>query len=212
MIGLAEEEELVAMLGGDVGGRAAAEAADWISDGKIRVWLDLELAETRIQFWLLPSEYDSTALWSAKSVSFFPTLNFATIAIGEKKLGKVIVPDKWKDGAHNTTEGGGRKINENKLLSKKNRISLLISLSVSKLCLHCLLNSENSRIRMFEITLLSRSRLRIWAPYGQSKCTICKQQVHQNGKYCHTCAYSKGVCAMCGKQVLDTKLYKQSNV
>ncbi|GFP94700.1 probable ubiquitin-conjugating enzyme e2 25 [Phtheirospermum japonicum] len=39
----------------------------------------------------------------------------------EKKLSKVIVPDKWKEGSHNTTEGGGRKINENKLLSKKNR-------------------------------------------------------------------------------------------
>ncbi|KAK2977275.1 hypothetical protein RJ640_005537 [Escallonia rubra] len=39
----------------------------------------------------------------------------------EKKLSKVIVPDKWKDGASNTTEGGGRKINENKLLSKKSR-------------------------------------------------------------------------------------------
>ncbi|KAK1424259.1 hypothetical protein QVD17_19583 [Tagetes erecta] len=90
----------------------------------------------------------------------------------EKKLSKVIVPDKWKEGASNTTEGGGRKINENKLLSKKNR----------------------------------------WSPLGTTKCIICKQQVHQNGKYCHTCAYSKGVCAMCGKQVLDTKYYKQSNV
>ncbi|GAU14906.1 hypothetical protein TSUD_46990 [Trifolium subterraneum] len=51
-----------------------------------------------------------------------------------------------------------------------------------------------------------------WTPYGTTKCIICKQQVHQDGKYCHTCAYSKGVCAMCGKQVLDTKFYKQSNV
>ncbi|KAF5195190.1 RING/U-box superfamily protein [Thalictrum thalictroides] len=42
----------------------------------------------------------------------------------EKKLSKVIVPDKWKEGASNTTEGGGRKINENKLLSKKNRKKL----------------------------------------------------------------------------------------
>lgn len=33
----------------------------------------------------------------------------------------MIVPDKWKEGASNTTEGGGRKINENKLLSKKKR-------------------------------------------------------------------------------------------
>ncbi|KAH9608328.1 hypothetical protein KSS87_008911, partial [Heliosperma pusillum] len=81
---------------------------------------------------------------------FAPAVNFTVN--GEKKLGKVIVPDKWKDGASNTNESGGRKINENKLLSKKNR----------------------------------------WTPYGTVKCIICKQQVHQNGKYCHTCAYSKG--------------------
>ncbi|GFW98482.1 uncharacterized protein TNCV_3791131 [Trichonephila clavipes] len=36
---------------------------------------------------------------------------------GEKKLGKVITPDPWKSGARNTTEGGGRKINENKALT-----------------------------------------------------------------------------------------------
>jgi len=30
----------------------------------------------------------------------------------EKKLGKVITPDPWKSGARNTTEGGGRKLNE----------------------------------------------------------------------------------------------------
>ncbi|CAN6480876.1 unnamed protein product [Victoria cruziana] len=71
----------------------------------------------------------------------------------EKKLSKVIVPDKWKEGASNTNESGGRKINENKLLSKKNR----------------------------------------WTPYGTAKCIICKQQVHQNAKYCHTCAYTKGI-------------------
>ncbi|RRT67735.1 hypothetical protein B296_00038970 [Ensete ventricosum] len=77
----------------------------------------------------------------------------------EKKLAKVIVPDKWKEGASNTTESGGRKINENKLLSKKNRS--LVSPSF----------------------LPSLLRFRF----------LC-------------------VCAMCGKQVLDTKLYKQSNV
>jgi len=34
------------------------------------------------------------------------------------------MPDKWKEGASNTNESGGRKINENKLLSKKNRSAL----------------------------------------------------------------------------------------
>lgn len=36
----------------------------------------------------------------------------------------MIVPDKWKEGASNVTEGGGRKVNENKLLSKKQRYVL----------------------------------------------------------------------------------------
>lgn len=31
-----------------------------------------------------------------------------------------------------------------------------------------------------------------WTPYGNTKCMICKQQVHQDAKYCHTCAYTKG--------------------
>ena len=35
----------------------------------------------------------------------------------EKKLGKVVTPDPWKSGARNTTEGGGRKLNENKALT-----------------------------------------------------------------------------------------------
>ncbi|KAK2560905.1 Cysteine-rich PDZ-binding protein [Acropora cervicornis] len=43
----------------------------------------------------------------------------------QKKLGKVITPDPWKAGARNTTENGGRKLNENKLLTqKKNRLCL----------------------------------------------------------------------------------------
>lgn len=42
----------------------------------------------------------------------------------EKKLGKVITPDPWKNGARNTTESGGRKVNENKALTAtKNRFN-----------------------------------------------------------------------------------------
>ncbi|XP_013026549.1 cysteine-rich PDZ-binding protein isoform X2 [Anser cygnoides] len=37
----------------------------------------------------------------------------------ERKLGTVITPDTWKDGARNTTESGGRKLNENKALTSK---------------------------------------------------------------------------------------------
>uniref|UniRef100_A0A8D2DUK9 Cysteine-rich PDZ-binding protein n=1 Tax=Sciurus vulgaris TaxID=55149 RepID=A0A8D2DUK9_SCIVU len=37
----------------------------------------------------------------------------------EKKLGTIIAPDTWKDSARNTTESGGRKLNENKALTSK---------------------------------------------------------------------------------------------
>ncbi|CAD5122997.1 DgyrCDS11387 [Dimorphilus gyrociliatus] len=94
----------------------------------------------------------------------------------QKKLGKVITPDVWKAGARNTTESGGRLVNENKALtSKKTRFN----------------------------------------PYqkGFDKCRICKQVLHQVGAhYCQSCAYSKGICSMCGKKVLNTKGYKQSTV
>ncbi|EFB28220.1 hypothetical protein PANDA_000210, partial [Ailuropoda melanoleuca] len=53
-------------------------------------------------------------------------------------------------------------------------------------------------------------------PYGKNKfstCRICKSSVHQPGShYCQGCAYKKGICAMCGKKVLDTKNYKQTSV
>ncbi|OQR71839.1 cysteine-rich PDZ-binding protein-like [Tropilaelaps mercedesae] len=44
-------------------------------------------------------------------------------------------------------------------------------------------------------------------------CRICKTKVHQVGShYCQGCAYKKGICAMCGKKILDTKNYRQSSV
>uniref|UniRef100_A0A9J7YFA5 Cysteine-rich PDZ-binding protein n=2 Tax=Cyprinus carpio TaxID=7962 RepID=A0A9J7YFA5_CYPCA len=95
----------------------------------------------------------------------------------EKKLGRVITPDTWKDGARNTTESGGRKLNENKMLTSK------------------------------------KARFDPYGKSGFSTCRICKSSVHQSGShYCQGCAYKKGICAMCGKKVLDTKNYKQTSV
>ena len=42
-------------------------------------------------------------------------------------------------------------------------------------------------------------------------CKICKQKTSQNqAQYCSTCAYAKGVCAICGKVVQDISMYKMS--
>ncbi|GIY31492.1 cysteine-rich PDZ-binding protein [Caerostris darwini] len=52
-----------------------------------------------------------------------------------------------------------------------------------------------------------------FSPYEKfATCKICRQKVHQAGShYCQACAYKKGICAMCGKKLLDTKNYKQSS-
>ena len=47
-------------------------------------------------------------------------------------------------------------------------------------------------------------------PYSHV-CKICKQKTSQNqAQYCSTCAYAKGVCAICGKVVQDISMYKMS--
>lgn len=39
------------------------------------------------------------------------------------------------------------------------------------------------------------------------KCTICRKQLAAGGKYCGECAHRKGVCYICGKQILDVEFY-----
>jgi len=47
-------------------------------------------------------------------------------------------------------------------------------------------------------------------PYGSS-CKVCKMRVQiAHATYCTQCAYGKGICAVCGKQVLDTTMYRMS--
>ncbi|TMW64274.1 hypothetical protein Poli38472_012896 [Pythium oligandrum] len=93
----------------------------------------------------------------------------------EEKLSKLVVPDKWKDGARNTTGGkdGGRAVGSASRLSEK------------------------------------RQRSNRFAPLERS-CKICKGKVAQRAYYCNQCAYKKGICAMCGRKVVDTKKFKMS--
>lgn len=129
----------------------------------------------------------------------------------QKKLGTVVVADKWKDGATNTmgawctvpcravrvffsaasspgvacaspdwAESGGRKLNENKLLSsKKNRCASKRTLAAPR--------------RRPGRSPLPRRAAR-FQPYGQiNECKICKTKVHQaHAHYCQGCAYKIG--------------------
>eukprot|EP01112_Ceratiomyxa_fruticulosa_P014567 TRINITY_DN4188_c0_g1_i1.p1 TRINITY_DN4188_c0_g1~~TRINITY_DN4188_c0_g1_i1.p1 ORF type:complete len:103 (+),score=14.58 TRINITY_DN4188_c0_g1_i1:167-475(+) len=61
--------------------------------------------------------------------------------------------------------------------------------------------------RISENKLLSAKNR--FTPY-EAKCKICKSPVTQGHTYCQGCAYKKGICSMCGKLILDVKMYKQS--
>ncbi|CAM9802569.1 unnamed protein product, partial [Phaeothamnion confervicola] len=39
----------------------------------------------------------------------------------------------------------------------------------------------------------------------------CKKKVQNQYHYCQACAYEKGICAMCGRKVLNTSSYKMSS-
>ncbi|UPQ99864.1 OCRE domain-containing protein [Chloropicon primus] len=95
----------------------------------------------------------------------------------EEKLGRVAAPDTWKAGARNTMESGGRKVGENKLLSRK----------------------------------LAAGGMGATGGGPRRRCVDCGQACHQDqATLCHVCAYSKGVCAICGVKILDTTFYRMT--
>jgi len=44
------------------------------------------------------------------------------------------------------------------------------------------------------------------------KCLICKTRVESKNKYCLTCAFTNGLCEMCGKKISETKMCKNTDV
>ena len=44
------------------------------------------------------------------------------------------------------------------------------------------------------------------------KCRICLNSLpSQKHYYCQPCSYKKGICAMCGKKIVDTTSFKMSS-
>ncbi|KAI0048132.1 hypothetical protein FA95DRAFT_1558403 [Auriscalpium vulgare] len=98
----------------------------------------------------------------------------------EKKLSKVAAPDPFKSSSASIKEGS-RNVGGSKLIGKPKAPS----------------TSSTSKTTRFQ-------------PYA-GKCKDCKQTVTQNrAKYCHGCAFKKGICSICGKQILDTSGYSMS--
>ncbi|EIM86816.1 uncharacterized protein STEHIDRAFT_121662 [Stereum hirsutum FP-91666 SS1] len=102
----------------------------------------------------------------------------------EKKLSKLAAPDPFTSTT-SAIKDGSRKIGENKLIGRPKAGPSSAG------------GSSSSKNR--------------YSPYS-SKCKDCKSPVTQNrAKYCHGCAFKKGLCSMCGKQILDTTGYAMSS-
>lgn len=99
----------------------------------------------------------------------------------EKKLSTIITPDTWKVGARNTLESGGRKLNENKLLSQSNKARVASGSG----------SVTGSQFRDCRIC--------------KAKC----HQI--GSYYCQHCSYKKGICSMCGIKIASTKDHNQSS-
>lgn len=86
----------------------------------------------------------------------------------------------------------GRKLNQNKLLSKSAKLNRFNP--IDRKCRLCKtkVNQDNYHYCQGE---------KIDGPFVQEG-LMCSMYID--------CAYKKGICAMCGKQVLDTSSYKQS--
>lgn len=109
----------------------------------------------------------------------------------EKKLGITATPDPWKQGCRNAIDTGLVRKQDNKHLQTIGKIK---TLSGSKVSSKSALKTGTSSVM-----------------YSFGACRICKQKVHEPGRhYCQSCAYKKGICAMCGVRILNTKSYKQS--
>ncbi|RUP48776.1 microtubule-associated protein CRIPT-domain-containing protein [Jimgerdemannia flammicorona] len=130
----------------------------------------------------------------------------------EKKLTKVAVPDKWKDGARNTSVGSSstsdRKLNENKLLSKSSKSRFSPYENKCKIC--------KSRVHQ-EHAHYCQS-----CAYKQGICAMCGKQVYLEivcslfslcpfwGPSFNVTLTSFIICVS-SRQVLDVSNYKQSS-
>ncbi|KAI5479252.1 cysteine-rich PDZ-binding protein [Pseudohyphozyma bogoriensis] len=120
----------------------------------------------------------------------------------EKKLAKsssLACTDVWRPTG-SSGDRNNRKIGENKLLSSKARYSPYAPPAAG--------SSKGAAAGSSKTGAAGAGAG--GATFG--KCESCKVTVSRVGaKYCQSCAYKKGICAMCSKAILDTSGYKMSS-
>ncbi|CAF2909305.1 unnamed protein product [Rotaria sp. Silwood2] len=111
----------------------------------------------------------------------------------QKKIGTVATQEVWKSGSRNTVESGGRRLNENKLLSgKSTRYSpYTTKFSKCKVCKGTIHQPGSTYCQGLSLILLISM---------------------DSFLFYVGCAYKLGICTMCGVKILQTKNYRQSSV
>ena len=130
--------------------------------------------------------------------------NFAlsnSLYCNHRKLTRNITPsiNRWKRGAKQEPKK-----------DKKDMSKILENLNPKK---KKKLNNSPPTITLYPY-ILSITTYRFKKRKGPNgKCRICKGICHQMlYYYCQSCAYQKGICAMCGKKLHDTSNHCQTNV
>mmetsp|Transcript_42568 Transcript_42568/g.107410 ORF Transcript_42568/g.107410 Transcript_42568/m.107410 type:complete len:135 (-) Transcript_42568:2-406(-) len=127
----------------------------------------------------------------------------------QKKLKVLATPEKWRDGARDRasgstlppSSGSGRPVAASSTVAPAS--------AANKASGNKLLQSRAQLAKRGARTAAAAAAAA--NPYG-SNCRKCRAQLHQPGaRYCQACAFKRGVCAMCGKVILDTTMYKQSS-
>ncbi|BGP42088.1 hypothetical protein JCM10450v2_006174 [Rhodotorula kratochvilovae] len=113
----------------------------------------------------------------------------------EKKLAKAGASTMAATDVWNAPGSSGRKVGENKLLSSKARYSPYAPAADKK---------GKGKAAAADVAG--------GAGGAVARCEVCRSVTARPGaKYCQGCAYKKGLCAMCGKQILDVSGYKMSS-
>ena len=71
-------------------------------------------------------------------------------------------------------------------------------------------NANRSNIKVNVNMILSKKKDRF--DTLSIKCLICKTRVESNNKYCLSCAFSKGLCEMCGSKISETSMNRNTDV
>lgn len=86
--------------------------------------------------------------------------------------------------------------------------------NTAKLCTNAptapLSSADRTEERKLGANMLLKARAKHRLNPISQHCRVCEKSTLGGMHYCQKCAYSRGICSMCGRKILDTTFYKMS--